>query len=143
VRIQTGLLAHAVPAAAGSNGKSGGSYGFLIVLALLAVAFYLFVLRPQRTRVRRTQAQQRELAIGSQVMTSTGLYGTVAAIEDDAVLLEIAPGVTTRWARAAIGRVVETPEALGLDDHGDAPGSDTTGDTTGDTSGGNREHPSG
>jgi preprotein translocase subunit YajC len=49
-------------------------------------------------------------------MTASGMYGTVAALEDDAVLLEIAPGVTTRWARAAIGRVVETEEALGLEE---------------------------
>ena len=69
----------------------------------------------------------------SQVITSTGLYGTVAAIEDDAVLLEIAPGVTTRWARAAIARVIETPEALGL---GNA-------DEAHDTGNGNGEHPSG
>jgi preprotein translocase subunit YajC len=107
-------------AGSGSNGSSGsGSYGFLVILALLAVAFYMFVLRPQRTRMRKTQQQQRELAVGSKVMTASGMYATVAAIEDDAVLLEVAPGVTTRWARGAVGRIVETEEVLGLDGSGD------------------------
>jgi len=104
-----------LPDASGSNGSSGGSYGFIVILALLAVAFYMFVLRPQRTRLRKTQQQQRELAVGSKVMTASGMYATVAAIEDDAVLLEVAPGVTTRWAKGAVGRIVETEEALGLD----------------------------
>jgi preprotein translocase subunit YajC len=112
-----------VVVAAGSNGGSGGSYGFLIVLALLAVAFYLFILRPQRARMRQAQAQQRDLTVGARVLTSSGMYATVAAIDDDAVLLEIAPGVTTRWARQAIGRVVETTELLGLS--GDEPAPPT------------------
>jgi preprotein translocase subunit YajC len=101
-----------------SGGKSsGGSYGFLIILAVFGLVIYLFVLRPQRSRMRKAQQQQRELSLGSQVMTASGMFGTVAAIEDDAVLIEIAPGVTTRWARAAIGRVVEPAEAAGLEEN--------------------------
>jgi preprotein translocase subunit YajC len=113
------------PLAASSNG-GGGSYGFLIVLALLAVVFYMFMIRPQRSRMRKAQQQQRELSVGSQVMTASGMFGTVAAIEDDAVLIEVAPGVTTRWAKGAIGRVVEPEETLGLNGPptGDGEGPD-------------------
>ncbi|MFL6240752.1 MAG: preprotein translocase subunit YajC [Actinomycetes bacterium] len=116
----------AAAAKSGSNG-GGGQYGFLIIVALLGVALYFFMLRPQRARVRRAQEQQRELHIGAKVMTASGMYATVAAIEDDAVLLEVAPGVTTRWTRAAIGRIVETEEALGLQG-----GPDTTPPPDGD-----------
>lgn len=112
--IPAALGALASPLAAKSNGGSG-SYGFLIVLVLFGAAIYLLVLRPQRSRVRRAEQQRRQVEVGQRVMTASGMYGTVAAVEDDAVLLEVAPGVTTRWAKAAIGRVVETPEVLGLD----------------------------
>ena len=112
--IPAALGALASPLAAKSNGGSG-SYGFLIVLVLFGAAIYLLVLRPQRSRVRRAEQQRRQVEVGQRVMTASGMYGTVAAVEDDAVLLEVAPGVTTRWARAAIGRVVETEEVLGLD----------------------------
>jgi preprotein translocase subunit YajC len=106
----------AAPLAA-SNGKSGGSsYGFLIILVLFGALIYMFVLRPQRNRVRRSGQLQREIEVGQRVMTASGLFGTVAAVEDDAVLIEVAPGVTTRWARAAIGRVVPPEDSLGLDD---------------------------
>lgn len=114
-------LADLVAAASGGSGggKSGSSYGFLIILAVFGVIIYLFVLRPQRTRMRRAQQQQQEISVGARVMTASGMFGTVASVDDDAVLLEIAPGVTTRWARAAIGRVIEPDdvpgEVLGLD----------------------------
>jgi preprotein translocase subunit YajC len=111
------------PFLAASNGGSGSSYGFLVILVVFGAAIYLLVLRPQRSRMRRAEQNRREVSIGQRVMTASGMYGTVAAVEDDAVLLEVAPGVTTRWARAAIGRVVDTEEALGLDG-GQSPPAD-------------------
>ena len=42
-------------------------------------------------------------------MTTTGLFATVVAIDADDVILEIAPGVETRWVKAAIGRRPVTP----------------------------------
>jgi preprotein translocase subunit YajC len=44
-------------------------------------------------------------------MTTAGLFATVVAVEDDAVVLEIAPGVTSRWNKAAISRVLPEPVA--------------------------------
>jgi preprotein translocase subunit YajC len=40
------------------------------------------------------------------VMTTSGLFGTVSSVEDDVVQLEVAPGTTVRWMKAAIGRVI-------------------------------------
>ena len=45
-------------------------------------------------------------------MTTAGLFGTITALEDDQVELEIAPGVRVRYVKAAIAQVVEpAPEA--------------------------------
>ena len=38
-------------------------------------------------------------------MTTSGLYATVASIGDDTVDLEVAPGVTVRWAKAAVAEM--------------------------------------
>ena len=46
------------------------------------------------------------LDVGAEVITTAGLYGTVALVEDDSVLLEVAPGVTNRYAKGAIARVL-------------------------------------
>jgi preprotein translocase subunit YajC len=86
------------------NGSAGAWFPFL----LLGLAFVLLVVLPGRARARtaqRTQAMQSELAVGSEVMTTSGLHGRVAALGDSTVDLEISPGVVVRWARAAIAQI--------------------------------------
>ncbi|WP_204016473.1 preprotein translocase subunit YajC [Sphaerimonospora thailandensis] len=90
--------------------------GTFVPLILLVVVFYFLLIRPQRKRQQETLRMQSSLTPGARVMTTTGLFGTITGIEDDDVILEVAPGVETRWVKAAIGRVVtpveETPEGL-------------------------------
>jgi preprotein translocase subunit YajC len=80
--------------------------GSLPLLILLGLVFYLLILRPQRVRQRQLLETQSALAPGVRVLTSAGLYATVTAVEDDAVLLEVAPGVVCRYAKAAVARVL-------------------------------------
>jgi len=96
--------------------------GGLLPLIFLVLAFYLLILRPARTRQRAAQQIQQSLSPGQEVITTSGLYATVAAIEDEAVLLEIAPGVTCRFARPAVARIITRPDA---DDAADAHGGVT------------------
>jgi preprotein translocase subunit YajC len=88
---------------------SGGSAGLLIWLVALAAIFYLLILRPSRRRQQQAQQVQSNLVPGVEVVTTSGLYGTVSAVEDDVVVLEVAPGVTNRYAKQAIMRVL-TPD---------------------------------
>ena len=39
-------------------------------------------------------------------MTTSGLHGTITAVADDTIELEIAPGLRTTWVRAAVREVV-------------------------------------
>ncbi|GAB4058571.1 hypothetical protein GCM10028775_66450 [Catellatospora paridis] len=50
---------------------------------------------------------QKSLGAGDKVITIGGLYGTVVSTDDESITLEISPGVTARYARAAVGRVTE------------------------------------
>jgi preprotein translocase subunit YajC len=82
----------------------------LIVLALLLLAMLLFT-RRNRERAASQQAKLRErITFGSQVMTTSGLYGTVTGLNgDDTVQLSIAPGVEVKWAIAALRDVESLP----------------------------------
>jgi preprotein translocase subunit YajC len=86
----------------------GGSSGYssLIMIVLMVVVFYFLLIRPQRKRQQEQVRMQGALTTGTRVMTTTGLFATVVAIDGDDVILEIAPGVETRWVKAAIGRVL-------------------------------------
>jgi preprotein translocase subunit YajC len=92
-----------------ATASSGGSSGLLLFLLGFAALFYFFVLRPQQRRRKEMQAMQNSVGVGTEVITTAGLYGTVVGIDETTVTLEVAPGVTNRYARAAVGRVV-TPE---------------------------------
>ncbi|MEO3803721.1 preprotein translocase subunit YajC [Nonomuraea sp. B1E8] len=98
-----------------------GQLGSILPLILLVVVFYFLLIRPQRKRQQEAIRMQNSLTPGARVMTTTGLFGTVVAVDNEDVVLEVAPGVETRWVKAAIGRVV-TP--------GDAPAGDGTADGT-------------
>jgi len=84
----------------------GGNYSSLIMIALMVVVFYFLLIRPQRKRQQEQLKMQNSLTPGTGVMTTTGLFGTVVALDADDVILEIAPGVEPRWVKAAIGRVL-------------------------------------
>jgi preprotein translocase subunit YajC len=80
----------------------------LLPLLVLALAFFVLIVLPMRTRNRQLQATRRMqagLAVGTEVMTTSGLFGRVVGLTDDTVDLEVAPGVVVRWARAAIAEV--------------------------------------
>jgi preprotein translocase subunit YajC len=84
----------------------------LLPLLLLALAFVVLIVLPMRTRNRQLQATRRlqaGLTIGTEVMTSSGLFGRIVRLADDTVDLEVAPGVVVRWARAAIAEVRTAP----------------------------------
>ena len=86
----------------------------LVPLLFIAIAVVFLLVLPMRQRNRalqRAQQLQAGLVPGTRVMTTSGLFGTVAAIGDDTVDLEISPGVTVRWAKAAVAEVKSTPVA--------------------------------
>jgi preprotein translocase subunit YajC len=90
--------------AAGSSSGSSSTISLLFPLVLMGGVFYFLLIRPQQRRSR----QQRELLsavdVGDEVLTIGGMYGTVRAIHDDELTLEVAPGVEIRFLRTAIAR---------------------------------------
>jgi len=67
---------------------------------------YFVTIRPQRNRQRAAQQTQRDIQPGMRVRTTAGMYATVAAVEDQEVVLEVAPGVNVRFLRRAIMDVI-------------------------------------
>ena len=96
----------------------------LVMIALLVVLIVLPARQRKKMQERQT-AMQNSLAVGTPVMTTAGLHGTVAGLGDKTVDLEISPGVVVTFARQAILEVrkpvVEAP-ATGED----TPGSSGT-----------------
>jgi preprotein translocase subunit YajC len=95
--------------AAGTSKSSGSGYFFLVIIVVLFGLLYFVTIRPQRRRQQAAQQTQRQLEPGMRVRTTAGMYATVAAVEDQEVILEVAPGVNVRFLRRAIMDVVPDP----------------------------------
>lgn len=98
---------------------------FPFILLVLAVLL-LFVLpaRQRKTMAAKAKAMQDSLTLGTPVMTTSGLHGTVADLGDPKTIgIEVAPGVVLTFARQAILEVRRPAE----DSAADASTDDATG----------------
>jgi preprotein translocase subunit YajC len=97
----------------------------LFPFLLLAVVFVVLIVLPARQRKKvqeRQQVMQNSLTIGTPVMTTAGMHGTVAGLGESTVDLQVAPGVVITFARQAILEVRRpVAEAPGITD--DNPGA--------------------
>ncbi len=85
----------------------------LILPLLLALLFLPLILSFRRQRRAFTQMQQLQtsLEVGDRVMTTSGMYGTIVALDEETIEIEIAPGTVTTWVRQAVReRVTEDSE---------------------------------
>ena len=74
-------------------------------LVLLVLAFVLLIVMPARQRKRmaaQQQQMQEALQVGTPIMTTSGIHGTVAGKTDTTVDVEVAPGVVMTFVRQAI-----------------------------------------
>jgi len=97
------------------------------IIAIFAI-FYLLMIRPASKRQKAMREMQSSLAIGDEVLTQSGIFGTITRFDDDLVILAIAPGVEVTVIRPAIaglardarpGRAEAAPEADSAEQDGD------------------------
>jgi preprotein translocase subunit YajC len=88
--------------------------GYIFILVVLVLMWFLLI-RPQRRRQTESQRLLDSLAVGQEVVTAGGLYGTITGLDGDEVRLRIADDVEVRVAKRAIAGVLsedEEPEEL-------------------------------
>ena len=71
---------------------------FVLVLAI----FYFVILLPMKRRQKKVEAFLSGLKVGDKVVTTGGLYGSVARLEEQTVHLQIAQNVRVEVSRAAV-----------------------------------------
>jgi preprotein translocase subunit YajC len=75
---------------------------YLVIFVLLGL-FVMVSVRNRRRQIAEDMVRVSRIDVGAEVMTTSGLYGTVVGKhEDGTVLLSIAPGVEVKWALAAL-----------------------------------------
>jgi preprotein translocase subunit YajC len=82
-----------------------------VPFAVIGALFYFVLIRPQSKEQKRRAAMLSELKKGDEVMTSSGLFGTIASLSDERVTLEVAKGVRLEFSRAAVQGLASEGEA--------------------------------
>lgn len=81
----------------------GSPWSVLLVYAVvIGGLFYFLMIRPQRTRMRRHQELVDALAVGDEVTTIGGIYGTIEHMDDESAVLQVEGGGRIRVARRAL-----------------------------------------
>jgi preprotein translocase subunit YajC len=78
-----------------------GIISFLPLIFILGI-FYLIVFLPARRRQKKLQEMIDNLKAGDKVVTTGGIYGTIAGFKDDRIQLRIAENVKIEVSRNSV-----------------------------------------
>jgi preprotein translocase subunit YajC len=99
-----------VPAGAPTStlGQQPPGFGSMLLPfgAMFAVVYFLMI-RPQQKKMKEQQAMLGELKHGDEVITTSGILGTITGITDKVVTLEIADNVRIKILKSQVSQVVK------------------------------------
>jgi preprotein translocase subunit YajC len=98
------FLLMAQPAGGGANQNPLVAF---IPIVLIIVVFYFLLIRPQQKRAKQQRAMMDGLKTGDAVVTIGGIRGTVAAVDNDTVVLRVADNVKVTFSKSAIAGVLK------------------------------------
>lgn len=87
----------------------GSPLGMIVPFVLIFAVFYFIVILPAKKQQRKKDELIAGLKKGDRVLTTGGIYGTVATVEDDAFLVKVAENVKIRVAKSAISGLADGP----------------------------------
>lgn len=81
----------------------------MILLLIVVLGFMFLVQRPLRKQQAAQRELQNQMAEGSRVMLTSGMFGTITHLGDKQAIVELAPGLEVTVLRQAISKAV-TPD---------------------------------
>jgi len=95
-----------MPGAATNGGAGPSPFSMLLPILGMLLIFYFLMIRPQQKRQKEIQKMISGVKKGDRVLTASGLYGTVAGVKDDVLVLQIADNVKVEMIKSAVTGVV-------------------------------------
>ena len=99
----TQAFAATTPAA--DAGFLGGPIGSLMPIVLIFVIMYFLILRPQQQKQRQHREMIANVRRGDTIVTSGGIIGKVAKVDENEIQVEIAEETRVRIVRGMISEV--------------------------------------
>ena len=89
-----------------NQGEGPGLMSNIILFGSIILIFYFMIIRPQQKRAKERQKLIESMKKGDKVITSGGMYGTVAGLDEKTVLVEIADKIKVKLDRSAIATII-------------------------------------
>jgi preprotein translocase subunit YajC len=108
-----------------AQAAAGGAAPFDPTMLIMLAAFGLLIFMMMRGRKKAAKAQEEirsNLAVGAEVMTQFGLFGTIASIdtEENKIVLEVSPGSFVTVHSQVVAKVVPTAQPAAVEVPNDA-----------------------
>jgi preprotein translocase subunit YajC len=101
-------------------GNSSSPYSTLILIALMVLAFYILIIRPNKKRQQAQLQTMNSLTAGTRVLLTSGVFGTLVEVGQKQAVIELSPGVHLTVLKQAIARAVREGDE-DTDDDDDTP----------------------
>jgi preprotein translocase subunit YajC len=92
------------------GGEPGPWWSTPLMLGSVVLIFYFMLIRPQQKRAKERQKLIDSMKKGDKVITSSGIYGTIAGLDEKTVLVQIADNVKVKLDRGSIATILSESE---------------------------------
>ena len=99
--------ASAPQAAAATPQTPGGMLQMALPLIIMMGVMYFIAIRPQQKKVKAHQQLMTDLQNGDEVVTNSGILGTITGMSDKVVNLEVAKNVQIKVLKSQVNQVVK------------------------------------
>ena len=83
--------------------------GMALPFVIMLTVMYFLMIRPQQKKMKEHQAMMSSLKDGDEVVTSSGIIGTIQGMSDKVVTLEVAKNVQMKVLRSQVNQIVKGP----------------------------------
>ena len=97
------MFAAAPVFAMGLTAEGGSPLLQIVPFVLILAIFYFIILLPSKRKQQKVQEFLENLKENDRIITTSGIYGQIAKINGDKVLLQVADKVRIDVSKAAIG----------------------------------------
>ncbi len=89
---------------AAAQGQGNQYQGIIMLVAMFAI-FYFLLIRPQQKRAKQQKELVGGLKAGDNIVTAGGIHGSITAVEESTVTVEVAKGVKIKMNRGSVTEV--------------------------------------
>ena len=91
------------------GGGQGGSE-FLVMMIMIIAVMYFLIFRPQAKKQKQQRMMLEQLKKGDKIITAGGMYGTIAGVKEQTIIVKIADNVKVELNRSSIAKKLNPDE---------------------------------